>query len=188
MVSSFKHAGAWLALLFCVSVLGCWEKPSQVAEEYNLAGYFVSRMGSYENRFPNAPITNLHEVLERSGTPYPAEWHHKLRSFGKHAGFKNSLFEKYVFVPTRFSNEVVHGDIVLLNAEPFPDRNGKYGRIIFSKWKPGWDGWMDGCSNGIRKSKCRNSFARPVGAYPKRLQCPHLLIWPRHTNLRCERE
>jgi hypothetical protein len=30
----------------------------------------------------------------------------------------------------------------LLNAEPFPDREGKYGRIIFSKWKQGWDGWM----------------------------------------------
>ena len=137
-----NRARLWLVLSLGILGLGCRERPSQLTEEYNVAGYFVSRMGSYENRFPGAPITNLQEVVERTSTQYPARWHHELRAFGKDAGFTNSIFEKYVFTQTPFSNHVVGGDIVLLSAEPFPDRDGEYGRMIFSKWRAGWDGWM----------------------------------------------
>ena len=165
----FNPARVWLGFLLCVLVVGCREKPDQVAVEYNTAGFLLSQIQFYENQFPNVPMTNLQQVLTGVGVPYPARWHHQLRSFGKYAGFQNSLCEKYVFIPNRFTNRVIGGEIVLLNAEPFPDQKGKAGRIIFSKWRPGWDGWM---SKWYPEQQVQQIFREAGQSIPKAVPLP----------------
>jgi hypothetical protein len=137
-----KDRNIWLALVVCTFVVGCRERPDQTVEEFNGAAFVMKQLSFYERHLPNTPITNLQQVFATLQTPYPSRYHYAFRAFGKHAGFKNSLFEKYVLVTKGFSNQIVKGTVAMLNAEAFPDRNGQYGRMICSKtdmFDSGWD-------------------------------------------------
>lgn len=141
-VIRLKRVRVWLALLSCIFVSGCRVKPDQALEEYNGASFITRVVAFYERQNPNVRLTNLHQAFDATGTPYPARYHHYFRAFGKHSGFRNSIFEKYVFVFPPITNRAVMGEIVLLNAQPFPDQKGKNGRIICSKTPLVDDGWM----------------------------------------------
>ncbi len=142
MVFGVRQAKLWLACLLCALASGCREKPDQTSEEYNGASFIAKVVGFHDRQFTNAPATNLQQAFVATHWPYPERYHQYFRAYGKHAGFKSSLFEKYVFVPARFTNNSVMGEIVLLNAEAFPNRNGKLGRMIISKTDLVDTGWM----------------------------------------------
>jgi hypothetical protein len=95
----------------------------------------------YESQFPSRTITNAEQVFIDTGTPYPERWHHYFRAFGKHAGFKNSVFEKYVLVPS-IRHPAVTGELVMLNATAFPNDTGAFGRVLVSKTGTGVEDWM----------------------------------------------
>ena len=122
-----------LTICLGVSTGGCNQKPDQFGVEYDTAGFFLSRIQSYEISLPGVKITNMQQVVEGVGLPYPSSWHHRLKEFGSNAGFKNSLYEKYVFPSLQLSNENIGGEIVILSGQPFPDSGGQMGRIVFSK-------------------------------------------------------
>jgi len=63
---------------------------------------------------------------------YPHSWDQRLRAFGKDAGFTNSIFEKYIFPLHGLTNRVAEGEILLLNAQPFPGPE-RLGRIVISR-------------------------------------------------------
>lgn len=141
-VIDLRRMARWFSLPLCVFVGSCSEQPDQALEEYNGASFLSKVIGFYERRFPDVPFTNLQQAFLATGTPYPDRYHHYFQTFGKDAGFKNSIYEKYVVVALRFTNHAVSGEIVLLNAQPFPNREGKYGRMIISKTPlvdTGWD-------------------------------------------------
>ena len=72
-------------------------------------------------------------------------YEHYFRKFGKNAGFKNSFYEKYVFVPAGATNLIGEGTPILMNAMPFENDDGFRGRYViyrvhagaYSKW------WVD---------------------------------------------
>lgn len=131
-----------IAVLSCVCFSGCREKPDQAAVEYNGAAFFTRRIGFYERQFPETRVTNLQQVFLGTDAPYSDRWHHYFLRFGGDAGFKSSFFEKYVFPSGRITNRIVTGEIVMLNAKPFPDQKGTLGRIICTKTHLVDTGWM----------------------------------------------
>ena len=141
-VSVGQRIKAWSYLFLVALAFGCREKNEQILVEHDTASFIAKVIGFYERRFPNAPVTNLQVVFQATGTPYPVRFDQQLRGFGRFAGFTNSLFEKYILAPAPFTNVSVTGKVVLLNAEPFPERSGKPGRIIVSKSDAVDTGWI----------------------------------------------
>lgn len=133
--------GCWFSLLLILITYGCREKPAQIADEYSGAGVIMLVLALYEAEFPTTSITNLSQAFEGTKTPYPARWHYLYRDYGTHAGFKNSIYEKYVVLSPGIRHPSVDGDIVLLNAEPFPNREGTSGRLIFFRKGKGYEAW-----------------------------------------------
>ena len=119
--------------LLIFSVVGCQQELEQVAVEQQTVERLISLLRIHSIEYPNAGITNTSVVFTDLRRPYPYGLHRQFKSFKKYAGFKNSFYEKYYFPLPGLTNRLVQGEILLLNAEPFPDRAGKLGRIVVSK-------------------------------------------------------
>jgi len=142
LMGILKRSGFSVILVLLTLVTGCRDGPDQAAVEYDGAAFFAKRIGFHERQFPNIRITNLQQVFVGTEVPYSERWHYQFLRFGKHAGFEASFFEKYAFVEHPFTNSAIVGEIALLNSEPFPDRQGRLGRMLLSKTTLSSDGWM----------------------------------------------
>jgi hypothetical protein len=87
-------------------------------------------VGLYEAKFPGVTITNLEQVYRGLNREYPHSAHDDFRPYGKHAGFKTSFFEKYVFFPPGNTSHVAQGEVHFMNAQPFPLRGSGMGRRV----------------------------------------------------------
>jgi hypothetical protein len=132
----------WLLPLLLVIVnCGCTGQHAQISDELDAADFIIKVITYYEQRIPNSQFTNLQEVFLRTETPYPERWHYRFRRFGTDAGFRNSFYEKYVVLPHGFQTSFARGEIVLLNAKPFPSRDGTRGRLLLSRTGTRYDDW-----------------------------------------------
>jgi hypothetical protein len=132
LIAVLLLGGAWT---------GCRQRRSQITEEYEAARAVANMLQIYEWDHPNMPITNLLQAAQALPKGYPHGLHNKFKRFGKHAGFKNSFYEKYVFLPPgmtspvapRFLRGLFEGELVFMNAQPFPNSERKLGRILVSR-------------------------------------------------------
>jgi hypothetical protein len=82
------------------------------------------------------PITNLMQVFTERGPYYPHDLDAKFRAYGKHAGFTNSFYEKYIFFPPGLTNRHFKGELLFMNAKPYPAPHDEMQRQIVS-WAAG---------------------------------------------------
>ena len=118
-------------VIYCGS--GCRERPAQVAVKQQTLQRLTGLLRFYDIDFPGVRPTNFSQVFLDLQRPYPHGIDSQFRAFGAHAGFTNSFYEKYIFLPPGLSHRMIEGEILLLNAQPFPDRDGKLGRMVLSK-------------------------------------------------------
>jgi hypothetical protein len=56
--------------------------------------------------------------------------------YGKHGGFTNSFYEKYIFFAPGLRNPGFSGELLFMNAKPYPGPHGKMQRQIVSQGGP----------------------------------------------------
>jgi hypothetical protein len=123
----------WLVLICSLTPLsvGCIKEKPQSYWEHNAARTIIHYMNIYDGLNPGVAKTNVAQIMTNiDNRPYPIELHRELLRFGKHAGFTNSFYEKYVFVPSGMTNLVKHGQPLLINSQPFPNRDGQMQRYV----------------------------------------------------------
>lgn len=103
--------------------------------ESKLAHDLIMRMKIYDVMSPNTPVTNLYQLFPNANSEpawYPHKLHQRLLDFGKYAGFKTSIVEKYVFFWPRLTHPKLYGEVICMSARPFPDINGRLIRAYIS--------------------------------------------------------
>ena len=108
---------------------GCRYINPQEDVESKFAQDQIKCMTIHEISSTNIPVTNITQLF-LAGYPHVA--HEKLLRFGKHAGFKTSLVEKYIFFWPRLKHPNLFGEVICMNAHPFPDTDGRLGRFYIS--------------------------------------------------------
>ncbi len=123
------------SLLFFLScwLLGCAPDEKQHVVESQVIFGILRLLPIFEHSHPGVQMTNLAQVVAGLDRDYPYGWHEQLLRFGKRAGFSNSIYEKYVFFPPGLTNRLFEGELVMMNAEPYPDAAGEMGRTLISK-------------------------------------------------------
>ena len=121
----------------------------------------------HETEFPGVRVTNVSQLYYDRDYPHGLE--EIFRAFGKHAGFKNSFYEKYVFPSPGITNRLLGGEIVALNAQPFPDRQGTLGRMVVSKIAPDDETYR---LKWISEKDIREIFAQAGVEIPKPVSMP----------------
>jgi len=131
--TSRREVSALVAAVSMIAVAaGCNPAPPpQAAREAQAAAAVRAAIIFYENDFPGRQLTNLAQVFEHtSASAYPHYLDRWFRPYGNKAGFTNSFYEKYVFVPRGIIDARVPGEILLVSSQPFPDRQGHMNRVI----------------------------------------------------------
>jgi hypothetical protein len=113
----------WPAAILLLLV-GCGLQPMQIEVEDEAAASIFPKVNLYLVD-TNTSITNIAQIyaevnLASDHRSHPWRFQKKFQRFGKYAGFKNSFYEKYVFLPRGTTSSIVGGEIVFLNAQPFP--------------------------------------------------------------------
>lgn len=121
----------WTLLISCLP--GCSPAEKQHTVEAQTIFGVIRLLPIYEHSYPAVPITNLAQMITGLERDYPYGWHQGLMRFGKYAGFTNSIYEKYIFFPPGVTNPKFEGELLLMNARPYPSANGKMGRTVVSK-------------------------------------------------------
>lgn len=128
----------WKTLL-CTIFIGCLSACSSEEQQHTIEAQTIfgvlRLLPLYEHSYPGVQITNLAQVIAGLQRDYPYGWHERLKRFGKYAGFTNSIFEKYVFFPPGITNAKFEGELLLMNAVPYPNAYGEMERTIISKTK-----------------------------------------------------
>jgi hypothetical protein len=136
MFKLVKLAGAICVLSICS---GCVKEKPQEYWERQAAQTVIRYLHVYDALNPGVAKTNVGQIITNiDDRPYPVDLHRELLRFSKDAGFTNSFFEKYVFVPTGVTNFWVRGGKpLLINFRPFPNQAGKMQRVIIyeSVWQ-----------------------------------------------------
>lgn len=123
-----------LFLCSIVSVLaGCEPRQKQFEVEARTVFGLIKMLESYELEHPGVPITNLSQVFSGLEREYPHNWHKQLNAFGKFAGFTNSFYERYVFFPSGVTNSRIGGELVCMNAIPYPAPYNEMNRSLVAK-------------------------------------------------------
>jgi hypothetical protein len=112
-----------------------------VAQEASLPSFeyrFVPELCSAVEAFINnnhAIPTNMSQLQNWLTVEGWAWWEEKFKEFGEHAGFSNSIFEKYVFLPSGvfFQIRSKTFEAVLMNAQPFSDGRGATNRWVIHR-------------------------------------------------------
>jgi hypothetical protein len=126
-----------LSLLILAVVMasfsGCAKREPQSTLEHQTVIAIANMLMTYEFRHPSVHVTNLAQIYTGLNKPYPHRWHHQFARYGKDAGFTNSFYGRYVFLPAGLTNRFVEGELVMMNAVPFPDSTGRLGRMVLSR-------------------------------------------------------
>src|SRR5690349_11203506 len=125
--SSFLAVVALAPLLFA-----CAPKESQESAENRAAHDIIAVLQMYDIDHPGVRVTNLAQLFSTPGMHYPYTWHERFEKFGRHSGFSASVYEKYVFPSPGITNRLFPGEVLFLNARPYPGPSGP-GRMIASK-------------------------------------------------------
>jgi hypothetical protein len=120
-----------VAFFLMVGLSACREQTTQISEEHRAINRLMPLLSFYEADFPGVRVTNLAQVFH--DRPYPYGLEEIFRAFEGNAGFTNSFYEKYAFPSGVVTNHYVEGEILFLNAAPFPNRKGQLGRMVVSK-------------------------------------------------------
>jgi len=111
---------------------GCKNEKPQYEME-GRAGFDFGTILVIHDSSGNARATNLAQVYSSLNAGYPYFWHTKFKQFGSRAGFKNSIFEKYVVLPPGITNRWIVGEVFMMNADPYVGPQGKPERGVLSK-------------------------------------------------------
>ena len=118
--------------------LGCEPRERQFEAEAHTVFGLMRMVESYEIDYPGTRITNLTQVFSGLNRDYPYQWHTRFKPYGKHAGFTNSFFEKYVFFQKGITNSLVGGEILFMNATPYPTAYNEMQRTVVVKASDGY--------------------------------------------------
>ena len=79
--------------------------------------------------------TNVTDLYPFIGGDAWALWEEQFKEFGEQAGFANSIFEKYIILPSGVSFQIgpAKTDIVLMNAKPVLDERRLTNRWVINK-------------------------------------------------------
>lgn len=119
-------------VIFAVVVIasGCGSRERQFEVEAQVGMRIVLALELYRVEHPHETITNLSQLAANSREGYPYGWHDRFRGFGKRAGFKNSIYEKYIFFSPGLRSKELSGEVVMMNAMPYPGPEGELRRTI----------------------------------------------------------
>ncbi len=164
---------SYLSFIFALPVLlGC--KPSdsfdQAFQEKHLA-YQIAQALQLGDRVSgtNLSLTNLLILTNYVTLDYLAGYERKLLRYGKDAGFTNSLLEKYAVVP-RTSSVVdpAYGQLVLVGASLFKQRDGQLGRWCVTKTGSNYGGGW------IAEDRIQGAFRSANAELPRPSPAPSL--------------
>lgn len=116
----------------------CSSRNKHYEVERQTALDIVGFLKVYELDHRDVRPTNLFQVFAGVGKHYPHFLHERFASYGAHAGFSNSFYEKYAFLPPGVTSRFVEGEILLLNAHPYSDPYGKLERNVISRATEGY--------------------------------------------------
>lgn len=124
-------------LPFCA---GCVKQKPQEYWERQAARTVIRYLHVFDGLNPGVAKTNVGQIITNiDNRPYPVDLHRELLRFGKNAGFTNSFFEKYVFVPPNLTNFWIRGGKpLLINSKPFPNSKDQMQRVIIYEYE--WQG------------------------------------------------
>jgi hypothetical protein len=122
----------FVTLMVAVLMCGCQKKQEQYEAEAQTTFEIIRLLDLHASDPNQTHPTNLFQLLELHQQGYPHVWHRRFAAFGKHAGFTNSIFEKYVFFPSGITNQWIEGELVLMN-KPYPGSDGRLQRNLISK-------------------------------------------------------
>jgi hypothetical protein len=162
-----------LSFLFALPVLvGCKQSDSfdQAFQENHLA-YQIAQALQLGDRLSgtNLSLTNLLILTNYVTLDYLAGYERKLLRYGKDAGFTNSLLEKYAAVPQ--SSTVVdpsYGQLVLIGASVFKQRDGQLGRWCVTKTGSNYGGGW------IPEDRVQSAFRSANAELPRPSPAPSL--------------
>lgn len=108
-----------LAGILCF-ISGCSLSERQPDVEADFTLEIITLMRFHDVEAAKTPVTNLNQLFLFVKNGYPHKTHQDLLRFGKHAGFTNSLAEKYTFFWPHFTHPWVEGKVICMSAQPFP--------------------------------------------------------------------
>lgn len=122
--------------VFALALIG--NSCARLSSQETMEGQTISTVNRWVRMYlldqPGATITNLEQVYTGLPQRYPHTLHEAFGRYGKHAGFSNSFFEKYVFFPPGTTSALAGGEVVFMNAQPFPLNSEKgIGRYVVLK-------------------------------------------------------
>lgn len=174
-----------LLFVFTICITACGRR--QIIEsnelEQEAIGSMVLPLALHEAQFPNARVTNVAQVfamldLSRSHRSHPYVFQERFRRFDGHAGFTNSIYEKYVVVPPGITNGRVGGELILMNAVPFRDFNHGLSRMVIVR-----AGKQDYRPEKVTEPDIQEIFRRSAIDIPKPIPMPALTAPPGYGKL-----
>jgi hypothetical protein len=158
-MSGFKPSvgSLGMALLLC----SCEHRVKQFEAEAHAIFGLQNLLKEYEAVYPGVRVTNVSQLFIDLDRSYPHEWHQQFNGFGNTAGFTNSIYEKYVFFPSGITNPKFEGELLLMNAKPYPSPKGEMERSLVSK-SAGVHHWIT-----LREDRIQQFFKEAGIAEPK---------------------
>jgi hypothetical protein len=167
-------SGHLLFLVTAIAVSGCGRKVAKLNElEGSAAGTIQKFLDLYEAQNPGITITNLPQVfsttmeLGRWHRSHPAFFELEFKKFGNYAGFTNSFYERYVRVPPFVTNRAFPKEPIFMNAQPFPDYHGHWGRMVVWREAPQYHR-----NNFVPEEQIQEAFRRAGVVIPKPTPMP----------------
>lgn len=137
-----RFRAPFIILVVILMGVGCARRERERQNE--LEGFTAARLQQFlalrENHSPVETITNVVQIFEMMDLSQPHRAHphtlqKRFREFGPNAGFKNSIYEKYVVVRMGITDRGIKGEMIFMSAEPFPDLDGRPIRMVI--WRAG---------------------------------------------------
>ena len=122
-MKSIRRRSAIL-ILGLVAFWGCDLRDKQHIAEAQTVLAIMRHLRDYDMANPSVAVTNLSQLFPAGDQVYPHHWHRRFLAFGKTAGFTNSVFEKYVFFQSGITSRWIEGEVVFMNAKPYPGPDG----------------------------------------------------------------
>jgi len=157
-----RRIRCWLIPILWVALyaVGCGKH--ERSRQYELESLTTATIQKFldfgEERFTEKPLTNVIQVFEimdltSAHRAHPYVLQQRFRKFGANAGFKNSIYEKYVLVPSGLGDRSIKGEMIFISAQPFPDLDGQRVRMVI--WKAGKQDYR---SSKLREERVQEMF------------------------------
>lgn len=134
-----KQITCIMVVVFCITTwlgTGCSRESPQFEAEGQTINEIFRLLPIYVAEHPDIRIVSAEQLLtNHTGIvgDYPHQWHRRFQRYGRHAGFTNSVYEKYVFFAPGIRNSKIEGELFLMNAAPYPGSTGEMQRKVVSK-------------------------------------------------------